>query len=258
MKSVVVAQQKGGVGKTAFSLHLAWYFSQKKNKKVLFIDLDTQCNASYTLSVGKNPAYILNESGDLFSKEISVNIDEFNSETLVLSKGSNSLADVQKLDLAKAAEIFIKNLEYLKRLNYFDYCIIDTPPSLSNTLACALLGSDHVICPIELEMYSMQGISKMVDTILNLAHSNTNLNFLGLLPSKVDRRNPRHVRHLEQINIHYSKYLIPCVIGLRSSIANAVENGIPVWNDKKTAARKASQEIIQSAEYIFEKLNVEV
>lgn len=250
MKTIVVAQQKGGVGKTALSLHLAWYFSQKKNKKVLFIDVDTQGNASYSLASAKKLA----GSGSLFTSE-QIDFELSDPDPLILIPATNTLADVQNLNFKDASEKFMSNMEYINNKNLFDICVIDTPPSLGNTLASALLVSDFVICPIELETYSIMGIKQMASTIARIKKVNSKLNFLGLLPSKVDKRNPRQVKHLEEISIHYNKYLIPCTIGLRGSIANAIANGIPVWHDKKSAARMATKEMLEFADYVYEKLN---
>ena len=247
MKTIVVAQQKGGVGKTALSLHLAWFFSEKKNKKVLFIDLDTQGNATYSLS---NAAKI-SGSGDLFSGGYNFNSTILDTAPLVLSPSTNSLANIQSLTLQEASESFVFNLNRIKDFNYFDFCIIDTAPSLGNSLAAALMVSDFVICPIELETYSIQGIKQMALTINSIKKFNKKLNFLGLLPSKVDMRNPRHIKHLQEIKVQYNEFLIPYVIGLRSSVADAVASSVPVWKIKKTAARKAVKEMTDIANFVF-------
>ena len=50
MRSIVVNNQKGGVGKTMLAVHLAWFLAEEHGARVLFIDLDPQGNASYTLA----------------------------------------------------------------------------------------------------------------------------------------------------------------------------------------------------------------
>lgn len=116
------------------------------------------------------------------------------------------------------------------------------------------MAADFVVCPIELETYSIQGIGQMALTINNIKKINKKLTFLGLLPSKVDMRNPRHIKHLAQIKSQYSDYLIPVSIGLRSSIADAVASSVPVWHIKRTAVRKAAKEVNAVAEYIFTRM----
>ena len=243
MKTIVVAQQKGGVGKTALALHLAWFLTERKSSKVLFIDLDTQGNATYSLSGVKQIVGM--GSGNLFSAGLTVTYD-FSDSPLVLLPAGSMLANIQNLSLS--------NFKAIKEMGYFDYCVIDTPPSLGNALAAALMAADFVVCPIELETYSIQGIGQMALTINNIKKINKKLTFLGLLPSKVDMRNPRHIKHLAQIKSQYSDYLIPVSIGLRSSIADAVASSVPVWHIKRTAARKAAKEVNAVAEYIFTRM----
>lgn len=249
MKVLVVANQKGGVGKTAISLHLAWYLNTK-GLRVLVIDLDTQGNASYSL---RHNATIIG-SGLLFNNIDPTKLVFTDDATLAYCPATNDLANVQNMALQDAAKHFIENIEFLKTNKQFDVCIIDTPPSLGNTLAVSLMVGDFVVCPIELETYSLQGIKQMATTINNLKKFNKKLKFMGLLPSKVDMRNPRHKRHLDEIRMQYNELVIPYTIGLRSSISDALSSSIPVWGIKKTAARKAASEMKAVSEYILTKV----
>jgi hypothetical protein len=100
-------------------------------------------------------------------------------------------------------------------------------------MAAALLAADYVLSPIELEAYSIQGIKQIVTTIANLRKANPKLKFLGMVPSKVDARNPRHGRHLQELERAYPQLMIPTGVGLRSSIADALASRVPVWKIKK-------------------------
>jgi chromosome partitioning protein len=92
--------------------------------------------------------------------------------------------------------------------------------------------------------------------LLNLRKANPKLKFLGMVPSKVDARNPRHGRHLQELERAYPQLMIPTGVGLRSSIADALASRVPVWKIKKTAARKATQEIRALATHVFEKMEM--
>ena len=96
----------------------------------------------------------------------------------------------------------------------------------------------------------------MVTTVANLRRANPGLQFLGMVPSKVDARNPRHVRHLLELRQAYPQLMIPAPVGLRSSIADALASGVPVWKIRKTAARKAGQEVRALADYVFRKMEI--
>ena len=139
----------------------------------------------------------------------------------------------------------------------FDVCLIDTAPGLGVALVASLYVADFVLSPIELEAYSIQGIKMMLTTIHNVRKEHTKLKFLGMVASKVDARNPRHVRHQTELQGAYPQLMIPAPIGLRSSIADALASGIPVWKIRKTAARKATQEVRALASHVFEKMEIQ-
>ncbi|HHT7857088.1 ParA family protein [Pasteurella multocida] len=248
MKVFTIANQKGGVGKTSFATHFAFYLIEKGMKGV-FIDLDTQVNASYTL--GKTfPTK--QYAHTLFSENPNIELSE---SGLTLLAGSNELSEIyNNTSVNEVALKFYNSVNQLKDKG-IDFCIIDTAPSLNSSLVAALVVSDYVICPIEPEKYALQGIGKMINLITNVKKQNTKLEFLGILISKINRRSPRHIKHNNELLENYPDSVLPQSIGLRDSIAEAVDIGIPVWKIKKTAARAASKEIRSVIEYILSKVN---
>lgn len=252
MKTLVIANQKGGVGKTSTLVHLAFDFFER-GLKVVVIDLDTQGNASYTLKEFQSGLFASGLFADV-QADYSINSSEFLGITLIES--DSALANMEKKNLSEAGNNFRKAIQALEEQEY-DVCLIDTAPSLGNTMAAALLAADYVISPIELEAYSIQGIQKMVITIGNIRKVNPKLKFLGMIPSKVDGRNPRHGRHLSELNQVYPQFMIPTGIGLRSSIADALASCVPVWKIKKTSARKAVTEIRALAAHVYEKMEIQ-
>jgi len=247
MKTLVIANQKGGVGKTSTTVHLAHHFKEC-GFSVAVIDLDTQGNASFTL--GEYDCGILASS--LFDGLTQIDLVP---EGIAVFAADGRLADLEKMELGDAANAFKRSLAVLAELG-FDLCLIDTPPSLGVCMASALLSADFAASPIELEAYSLQGIKKMVTTIANIRRANTGLRFLGMIPSKVDGRNPRHGRHLEELTRAYPQLVIPTPVGNRSSVADALASGVPVWEIKRTSARKAAQEMRAMAIHIQEAMEI--
>jgi chromosome partitioning protein len=255
MKTLVVAQQKGGVGKTSSLVHLAFDFLER-GLRVAVIDLDTQGNASFTLQQFAS-GYLASHMFDQGGAALRLAFAELPEGSLMrLIESDAGLANMEKRSLTDAAAAFRGNVQALAECG-FDAVLIDTAPALGVSLAAALYAADSVLSPIELEAYSIQGIKKMLTTIANVRKHNTKLKFLGMVPSKVDARNPRHVRHQYELQAAYPQLMIPVGIGLRSSIADALASGIPVWKIKKTAARKATQEVRALAAYVFEKMEIE-
>lgn len=254
MKTLVVAQQKGGVGKTSSIVHLAFDFLER-GLRVAVIDLDTQANASFTLAQYKIEARASGFFGPVLAADGWHAAADGDGPCLALIEADPELANAVFLPLDKAKQNLKANLKALAGQG-FDVCLIDTAPGLGVALVAALYAADCVLSPIELEAYSIQGIKMMLTTIMNVRKENTGLQFLGMVPSKVDARNPRHVRHQVELQAAYPELMAPASIGLRSSIADALASGVPVWKIRKTAARKATHEVRALATYVFEKMEI--
>ena len=251
MKTLVTANQKGGVGKTAILVHLA-FNSKERGLRAAVIDLDTQANASYTLQSYRSGV----KASELFkSGEISFEKPEEEGDSISLIEADPGLADLEKTSFNEAITNFQRAIKYLDQQG-FDVCFIDTPPSLGTSMATALAIADYVLSPVELEAYSIQGIKKMMTTIANMRKANPELQFLGMVPSKVDGRNPRHGRHLIELNRAFPKLMVPTKVGLRSSIADALASGVPVWKIKKTAARVAAKEVRALVDHVFTQMEI--
>ncbi|AEC18761.1 IncC1 [Pusillimonas sp. T7-7] len=252
MKTIVIAQGKGGVGKTACAAHIAFY-AKELGKRVLVVDLDTG-NLSITMAdaaIGIAASALFGESPPscLAAKQ-----DSSGSGRLDLIGADTLLANLAYLPLEQALSRFVVNLNSLG--DQYDLCVIDTAPGLGIALASALHAADAVISPVEMEAYSMEGIKTMMRTILNARTRNPKLSFLGILPSRVDRRNPRQINHLAQVQQAHQQLLVPFVIGLRSSVAEALALGVPVWTLRKTSARAAAVEMRALGDYVVTKMGV--
>ncbi|WP_232280428.1 ParA family protein [Sphingomonas sp. PAMC 26605] len=248
MKTLVIANQKGGVGKTSTLVHLAFDFAER-GLKVAVIDLDTQGNASFTLGVHK---------GDIVASSLFGAVTQFDLapiDNIALVPADARLADLEKLDLQQAANGFRESIAVISA-HGFDVCLIDTAPSLGNAMASALLAADFVASPIELEAYALQGITKMNATIAAIRKANTKLQFLGMIPSKVDGRNPRHTRYLAELQAAYPALIMPTPIGYRSSIADALASHCPVWEIRRTSARAATKEVRAMTQHIHDKMEI--
>lgn len=247
MKTLVIANQKGGVGKTSTLVHLSFYL-RERGKRVVVIDLDTQGNASYTLrDFSRSP------HSSTFFEALPPEMPEIR-EALSLIPADPALMAIEGLSRSEAHARFAASLARLAERGY-DVCLIDTAPALGIRMSAALSCADFVLSPIELEAYSIQGIKMMLTTIFNIRkESNPGLTFLGMLPSRVDARNPRHKAHLEELRQAYPQLLAPVAIGLRASIADALATRIPVWKIRKTAARAAARELRALGDFVLDRM----
>lgn len=174
---------------------------------------------------------------------------------LALLHADPLLANLIYLPIEHALANFPVNLREFEKRGY-DLCIIDTPASIGIATITALRCADAVISPVEMEDYSIEGIKGMMPVIAGAKQHNPKLQFLGIVPSRVDRRNPRQIDNLAQVQEAHGKLLAPVVVGQRSSIAAALSAGEPVWNSKKTSARAAGAEMHALGAHVLHSLGV--
>lgn len=257
MKVLTVANQKGGVGKTSILFHLAMHFA-KLGKRTLVVDLDPQANATKTLRIAIDQAdgvkEIAVESEHLLTTHVPHEPFRTDSATFgpFLCPSTLPLYDVESVaDLQEMCRKFHHNTETIRKNGTppFDYCLIDSGPAMTGKMAAALVASDFVVSPVEMELYSLDGLNMMIHTIENYQKANKKLKFLGMIPNKV--RQKHHSDTIEKLTRQYPNLIIPCPIGYRDSIAEAVTRGIPAWKIKKTAARAAGKEMTALGNHIL-------
>ena len=180
MKQIIaIAAQKGGVGKSTTALAIGAGLSQR-GYRVLYIDLDPQGNLSYVLGRDGDRKSIL----DVLRGEKKANkaIYSINGGDLIASTPALSGADMElnKEDLLKKA-LYPLYEEY-------DYIIIDTPPSLGILTVQALTACTWVIIPTLADIFSLQGIGQMYQTISAVQqYTNPDLTIRGILLTRHTR-----------------------------------------------------------------------
>lgn len=223
MKTLVIANQKGGVGKTTLAIHIA-FEAMAQQQRVLFIDCDPQGNSTHVLSDYAEQVF---NCHDLFDGEV-----ELQSAQMVLAAGNHFLADVTEAGISKFAENVIKSSDF------FDLCIIDTPPSLGTLQVSSLLVADYVISPFELNTFSINGISNMIQTLENIKKMNQKLKFLGMLPSRVNAYNQEQKALLATLNNEYSNFMFAGEVPERQAIGMTSSLKKAVWDIKENSSAR--------------------
>lgn len=246
METIVIANQKGGVGKSTVSVHLAYHLVEQ-GKRVLFIDMDPQGNSTTTLEQYKTfiPA------SAMFRENTGKDIEPAD---FVLIPASAELVDLQREDWQIMAHLR-ENLAMVQ--DDFDYCLIDTAPTMGLTLTGALIAANYVLSPMEVEEYSLDGIGLLIRTIEGIKQRfNPEMHFLGLVVNRFNGRDKRQVTAFREIASKYGSYILPQPIAIRSSIPAALAERIPVWEfaKKNTAARVAAKEFRELFRVISEKM----
>jgi chromosome partitioning protein len=247
MNTLVINNQKGGVGKTTLAVHLAW-FMVEAGHRVLMIDVDAQGNATDTLNRYAGPA----TAADLFKPAAKVIAADDGGITLATA--DSSLTDV---DRGSAGAVMTLQQNLAAAAEMFDVCVIDTPPSLGLRSVACLVAATHVLAPIYLEDYSVKGVKGLMQTVIGVQrrYGREDTKFLGLLPSNFNTKSPRQRTHLEQLLREAGKYVFPGQIVARDGYAEAVAERVPVWSLKRRSAQEAGREIRAVLAKIAERLD---
>ena len=187
MKTIVLTNQKGGVAKTttAYALAVGLY---NKGFHVLIVDADPQGNLSYTAGIDESRE---NTLYDVFKGACKASNAIWNNEKTgidILTVGLQATAADMELSSKVAREYMLKESLESVADNY-DYCVIDTAPTLGLLTMNALTAADRVIIPLNLEVYSLQGMEQLHGFISNVRkYTNKDLSISGLLITKYNER----------------------------------------------------------------------
>lgn len=187
MKTITICNQKGGVSKTT----TAWTLGNglhKKGYRVLFIDLDAQTNLSFSAKVD-----LLDENTktiyEVFKHRIETSeaIHEIENGLDIIPSSIELASADKEFNKSSATYMLREALEELQ--NDYDYCIIDTPPTLGILTDNALTTCNGVIIPIKADIYALQGFYQLKGEIEEQRkYTNNDLKVLGLLITCVDEK----------------------------------------------------------------------
>lgn len=182
-KTIAVLNRKGGVGKTA-TAHALGAGLSLRGYKTLFIDLDSQCNLSYSLDALQRPL----SSMEILTKTATAEEAIARTEGGDIIPASPSLALADKVIDGKRKEYRLR--EALEPLSSkYDYIVIDTPPALGVLSTNALTASDLIIIPSMADAYSLQGIGLLFEAIQAVKrYTNPSLEVEGILLTRYKGR----------------------------------------------------------------------
>ena len=189
MKTIVLTNQKGGVAKTTTAYALAAGL-RDKGYRVLLVDCDPQGNLTYTAGNEENKENTLYEvlKGNCTVHEAMRNTHPIDTAMSILSVGLAGTAADMELAGKVAREYLLRNaLEQVAK--DYDYCVADTAPALGLLTLNAMTAADRVIIPLNLEVYSLQGMEQLAGFIENVQkYTNKDLKISGLLITRYNER----------------------------------------------------------------------
>lgn len=260
---LALANQKGGVGKTTTALHLA-YAAARDGIKVLVIDMDAQGNTSGRLAGKQKLADVRNESSvtrttHLFNTELDEIIP------LTCERGIDLIpALVNDVDLYTVEEypleVVVRPTQHLYRSgidDLYDLVIVDCPPSFGRLMTAGLILSTHVVIPVQVSGFALDGIVGLTNVIKKVQESaNPELEVSGILVNCYNSRSKEHKDSITELRAEIGDIVYKQVIGNRSPIDKAINHSIPVWELKSGAAHAASKEMNLAISEIFKSVGL--
>lgn len=227
-RTIAIANQKGGVGKTTSSVNLSACLAYL-GKKVLLIDIDPQGNATSGVGVNKGDVNQCIYEVLIDDVDVKSTIMETKVENLHVVPATISLAGAEiELVSTISREARLKNaLEEVKDM--YDYIIIDCPPSLGLLTLNSLTASDAIIIPVQCEYYALEGLSQLLSTIrLVQKHLNHDLMIDGVLLTMLDGRTNLGIQVIEEVKKYFQDKVYKTIIPRNVRLSEAPSHGEPI------------------------------
>ena len=232
-KIISIINQKGGVGKTTTVINLAAGLSMK-GKKILVIDLDPQGNATTGLGLSNTE----NSENTIYSvlngtKNISevINKTKFENLNLITSNVDLSGLELETADDNRRAFILKDQImAYLKDSGeFYDYVLIDCPPSLSLLTIMALVSSNSLVVPLQTEFFALEGLTQLMKTIERIKNNlNPELLIKGILLTMYDKRNKLSSEVEKEAREYFKDKVYQTVVPRNVRLSEAPSHGVPV------------------------------
>jgi chromosome partitioning protein len=255
-EGIVIANQKGGVGKTTTAVNLAASLAVAE-KKVLLIDADPQANATTSLGYSRND-YEHNIYHVLIgAAKVKETILKTSLPTLSLVPSNIGVVGLEKeyydAENSKGRELILKRAIAQVQKDY-DYIIIDSPPALGPMTINALSASNSVIIPIQCEFFALEGLAQLLNTVRLIRKTiNPKLEIKGFLPTMFSSQNNLSKQVFADLSQHFEAKLFKdtkddfIVIPRNVKLAESPSFGKPViLYDVKSRGSIAYQDLAQA------------
>ena len=256
MKTLTVGNQKGGVGKSTLSVHLA-FRAAELGHRVLLIDIDEGDISEVFSEADESDSTSYLKASHLFTGEIDGRQPRQVYERIALIEADVDVLDVDDMPL----EVILQPRATLAKLAAdYDLCIIDTPPNLQRRMLGALSASDAVVSPFNISPFSFARMPKLQATIAGVkSEYNPELRHLGFLPNMVNSKSTNEMEALPELREAYGELIFDEAIIARSCVAASLAQGRAVWQKISSGnQRAAAKEMREACDAVFSRLGLKI
>ncbi|NDD66373.1 ParA family protein [bacterium] len=223
-----VVNQKGGVGKTTTAINMASYMSEFGHK-VLLVDLDSQGNA--TSGIGMKVDQINKGLYDLLVGTAGVEEvlcpTPFDQLHLLPSTRDLAGAEVEMVSFDSRETILKQVLAPL--CPFYDFIIIDCPPSLGLLTLNALVATHRTLIPVQCEYFALEGIAGLLNTLTIVKDTfNPDLEIAGILLTMYDKRTALNRQVAENVRRFFKDLIFETIIPRNVRLSEAPSHGLPI------------------------------
>ncbi len=231
---LAVAAQKGGVGKTTTAVNLSVALARYANQRTLLVDLDGQGHVATALASVYQDGSPVSMSDVLLGhgRDVMEIVHPTRIDLLSVTPSDKGLASAEGVLAGRIGKEFLLRAALRKARERFDVIVLDCPPNLGNLTLNALMAADSCLVPCDMSVLAMAGVVDLlavVDTLQDrLDHG---VRVLGVLPTRVDRRNARVTQAvLQDLDDTYGDLVLATRIPVSSALARAQMEGVPVFD----------------------------
>ena len=233
MRTIVVTNERGGIGKTTLTCHIAWHLAEQ-GKRVVVLDLDKQCHSAGMLKAEFEQIGPVQSILDFDPNEEPPALACFKNTRQIVELTTDSPQQGQHIGA------YVRAIR-AGLAKHYDYCVIDTAPAWDGRNLMALIASDYVAVPLDPDKTARQSLNEISQSIslANKVRGEGNATRFGIVFNRVQTTSEVSKMLIDRIGQALPANVVPHTIPHREHMREAALLEIPVWRLAKDTRRSA-------------------